>query len=320
MSAPMDRKVVLITRQTRLEELIHRYHTLAQARFYIEHLGADFSDYLRESEAYASSLRIVVEALQAWGRYQIIERRFLPNYVFGERDMVVVLGQDGLVANTMKYLRSHPVIGINPEPTRWDGVLLPFAAADLQKVLPQVALDKRKAKSITLAQATLSNGQTLRAVNDFFIGPKGHTSALYEIEVGEQKEMQSSSGLIVSTGLGSTAWLKSIVTGSMAISQAMHGSIKQKVVKQAKVSNDYHPLPWDTQELRFAVREPFPSRSSEANLVFGSVDEQNPLKLRSRMAENGIIFSDGIAQDYMEFNAGMEATITLAPEQGQLVV
>jgi hypothetical protein len=49
VSGPSDRKVVLVTRRTRLEELVARYHTLAQARFYIEHLGADFSDY-RERE------------------------------------------------------------------------------------------------------------------------------------------------------------------------------------------------------------------------------------------------------------------------------
>ena len=63
VSAATDRKVVLVTRQTRLEELVARHHTLSQARFYLEHLGADFTDYLRESEAYACSLRVTVEAL-----------------------------------------------------------------------------------------------------------------------------------------------------------------------------------------------------------------------------------------------------------------
>lgn len=316
----LDRKVVLVTRQTRLEELVQRYHTLSQAKFYIEHLGADFSDYLKENEMYSRSLRIAVEALQAWGRYQMIERKFLPNYVFGDNDIVVVLGQDGLVANTLKYLRGHPVIGINPDQDRWDGVLLPFTADALKKLLPDVAMCNRKTKAITLAQATLSNGQTLRAVNDFFIGPKGHTSALYEIEVGGSKEMQSSSGLIVSTGLGSTAWLKSIITGSLAIANMMGRKLNKGVKSRGSPDGGYQSLPWDAQELRFVVREPFPSRSSQANLIFGRVDCDHPLKLRSRMAENGIIFSDGIAQDFMDFNAGMEATITLAREQGQLVV
>ena len=41
--------------RTRLEELIAKYHTLAQARFYVEHLGADFADYEREHETYRRS-------------------------------------------------------------------------------------------------------------------------------------------------------------------------------------------------------------------------------------------------------------------------
>ena len=57
MSAHADRKAVLVTRRTRLQELLARHHTLAQARFYVEHLGADFSDYLREDEAYRVALR-----------------------------------------------------------------------------------------------------------------------------------------------------------------------------------------------------------------------------------------------------------------------
>ena len=69
-----ERRVVLVTRRTRLDELVARYNTLGQARFYVEHLGADFSDYLRENEAYAASLRVAVQALQAWGRYQLVGR------------------------------------------------------------------------------------------------------------------------------------------------------------------------------------------------------------------------------------------------------
>lgn len=310
MGAANNRKVVLITRRTRLEELIQRYQTLAQAQFYIEHLGSDFSDYLRENEAYASSLRLVVEVLQAWGRYQIVDRSFVPNYCFAVDDIVVALGQDGLVANTIKYLEGQPLIGINPEPSRWDGILLPFEAKDLKGILNSVAHGRRATQSISMAQATLSDGQTLRAVNDFFIGPQTHTSALYEIEVGAQSEIQSSSGIIVSTGLGSTAWLKSVVTGAMGIAQAYSKGNTW----------EYEPLPWDTAQLIFAVREPFPSRSSQTQLVYGHISTNEPLKLRSRMAESGQIFSDGMHKDYMEFNAGVEAIITPAQQQGVLVV
>ena len=104
MDAQADRKVVLVTRRTRLEDLLLRFHTLAQAKFYIEHLGADFGDYLKENESYLLARKATVQTLEAHGRYQIIDRAFLPNFLFAPSDVVVTLGQDGLVANTLKYL------------------------------------------------------------------------------------------------------------------------------------------------------------------------------------------------------------------------
>lgn len=127
-----DRKVVLVTRRTRLKDLVARYHTLAQARFYIEHLGADFSDYLKENAACAIGLQTTVEPLLTWGRFQVVDRGHLPNFVFAADDIVVALGQDGLVANTMKYLEGQTLIGLNPEPSRWDGLLLPFRPSGLE--------------------------------------------------------------------------------------------------------------------------------------------------------------------------------------------
>ncbi len=310
MDAATERKVVLVTRRTRLEELVARYHTLAQARFYIEHLGADFSDYVREHEVYLEARRTTLATLETRGRHQVIERNFLPNFVFGDSDIVVALGQDGLVANTMKYLDGQPLIGVNPEPARFDGVLLPFQPMDLGRVLADVAKDRRQAQSVTMAEAVLSDGQRLLGVNDLFIGPRTHTSARYEIELGERKERQSSSGIIVSTGLGSSAWMRSIVTGSLAIAGA-YGS---------KAGDPYQAWAWDERMLQFAVREPFPSRTSDVSLVFGRVGANEKLTLRSLMPENGVIFSDGIEADYLGFSSGMAARIGVADQVGMLVL
>jgi NAD kinase len=311
MSVASERKIVLVTRKTRLEDLIAKYLTPAQARFYVEHLGADFSDYQREHDVYLAARHETVQALEQWGRYQIIERGFLPNFIFGPSDIVVALGQDGVVANTMKYLDGHPLIGLNPDAGRYDGILLPFVAQDLPALLPEVAADKRACKSVTMAKASLANGQVLHAVNDLFIGARTHPSAVYEIAAGEHKETQSSSGLIVSTGLGSTAWFKSIVTGSLAIAGAFGGHSESGV---------YTPQAWDSCELRFAVREPFPSRTSQVSLVYGHLARSETLRLRSLMPENGVIFSDGIEADRLDFNSGTEARITVADRTGRLIV
>jgi len=306
-----ERKLVLVTRRTRLQELIVKHHTLAQARFALEHLGADLSDYLAEDQAYAASLDLLTETLQAWGRHHIVERSYLPNYLFAPDDIVLALGSDGLVANTMKYLDGQPLVGINPEPSRWDGLLLPFQAQELAALLPELARDRRPTRAVTMAEAKLSDGQTLRAVNELFIGPRTHTSALYDIALGERHESQSSSGLIVATGLGSTAWIKSVVTGSLGIARALHGQ---------GLAADYPARAWDEPSLHFAVREPFPSKSSTTELAFGEVTAGQPLRLRSRMPEGGVIFSDGIEADFLRFGAGMEARISVAAQRGCLVV
>ncbi|MBR1282810.1 sugar kinase [Bradyrhizobium sp. AUGA SZCCT0177] len=311
MSAANDRKVVLVTRKTRLEDLIAKYLTAAQARFYVEHLGADFSDYQREHDVYQAERHRTVQTLEQWGRYQIIDRSFLPNFLFGPADIVVALGQDGVVANTMKYLDGHPLIGLNPDARRYDGILLPFVPDDLPALLREVATDKRGFKAVTMARATLTNGQVLHAVNELFIGARTHTSAVYEIAAGDHKETQSSSGLIVATGLGSTAWFKSIVTGSLAIAGAFGGQTEPA---------SYPAQAWDSHALRFAVREPFPSRTSQVHLVYGELTGSERLSVRSLMPENGVIFSDGIEADRLEFNSGTEAQITVADRVGRLVV
>ena len=161
MNRLTDNKIVLVTRPTRLAELVIRFNTVSQARFYVEHQGADFSDYLREDETYHRALTDAEEVLGQMGRVQTVDRSFLPNFVFAPEDTVVTLGQDGLVANTLKYLNGQPVVGVNPDPERWDGRLLPFRVRDLAKLMPEVVLRKRNTRSVTMAKAALNNGQTL---------------------------------------------------------------------------------------------------------------------------------------------------------------
>jgi NAD kinase len=333
MNRLTENKIVLVTRPTRLGELVARFNTVAQARFYVEHLGADFSDYQKEDETYRRALREAQTALAQLGRVQTVDRGFLPNFTFGPDDFVVILGQDGLVANTLKYLKGQPVVGVNPDPPRWDGQLLPFRVKDLPKILAEVFARHRPTKSVTMVKATLNNAQTMYAVNDLFIGPKSHVSARYIIQIGKTSETHSSSGVIVSTGLGSTGWLKSLLTGAAAITQSAGAALAQQAAQLLLPAgrrggqqgsrlklNVKTEFPWDADYLRFTVREPFPTRNTGATLVFGKVTAREPLILVSQMAENGVIFSDGIEKDFVEFNSGTKAVITVAERKGILVV
>lgn len=311
MDRQSERKIILVKRKTRLDELIARYNTILQAQFYIEHMGADFSDYQNEHRQYYESVRLVQTSLASFGRVQLIDRTFLSNFIFGKDDIVVAVGQDGLMANTLKYLNGQPLVGVNPDPARWDGVLLPFQAGDIPKFFPDLVKGKFRFKEVSMGRVTLNDGQTLLAVNDFFIGQKSHISARYKIMIGGRSEAQSSSGIVVSTGLGASGWLKSILAGAAGIANS---TIKQKL--NLKPSDKFT---WDSDYLCYSVREPFPSRTTSADMVFGTINNQNPMLVQSYMGENGVIFSDGVEHDFLTFNSGMEAKVTVADHKGILV-
>ncbi len=311
MERATENKIVLVTQKTRLEMLIRRYNTAGQAQFFIEHSGGDFGDYTAEHERYMAALETAETALSALGRVQRLDRDYLTGYIFGANDIVVALGRDGLVANTMKYLDGQPMIGVNPDPARWDGILLPFTAGDLAKIIPEVFAGRRERKAVTFAEAVLSDGQTLCAVNDLFIGQKSHTSARYIISLGDRQEQQSSSGMLISTGLGSTGWLRSVIAGAAGIA-AFCG-----LTGTAKLPEEFG---WSSDFLCYSVREPFPSRTTGAEMVFGRVDESMPLRVTSLMPENGVIFSDGIESDCIEFNSGASVTVMPAKRKGSMVV
>ena len=310
MEQRTDNKVVLVTQKTRLENLVKRYNTVGQAQFYIEHHGGDFADYQREHETYHRSVEICAEFLQSYGRLAIIDREFISGYMFGERDLVIAIGRDGLVANVLKYLTTQQLMGVNPDPDRWDGVLLPFCAEDVEVAVPDFFKGKRSTKSVTLAEARLNDNQVLYGVNDLFIGRKTHASARYEISINGRREIQSSSGIIVSTGLGSTGWLKSIIAGARGIG---------RYYGEDGVSESCS-FGWDANRLVYNVREPYPSTSTGADIVYGDIERDVRITVTSLMPENGVIFSDGVEEDYLEFNSGAVASIGIASRKGMLVV
>ncbi len=105
-------------------------------KFYLEHNHVEVTDYLNEHNLYQKQLTEAELILKSsFGRFQLLERGLLPSYQFSSHDIVVVIGQDGLVANTLKYLNQQPVIAINPDPSRWDGKLLPFEIGQLKEII-----------------------------------------------------------------------------------------------------------------------------------------------------------------------------------------
>lgn len=303
-------RVVIIKRMTTLEELIIRFNTKPQARFYLEQAGEDFSRIESLHTGQETMLTMVRQAIPRQLKQQMIERDLLSQFHFEHSDLIIVVGQDGLVVNTAKYLDGQAILAINPLPDIYDGVLLPFDQQTFAKALEDALAGNRSTRSITFAEARMDDGQSLLGFNDLFIGAASHVSARYRLIHNGEEEFQSSSGIIISTGVGSTGWLKSVYTGAFGVVNALGG--------QQAFDPDLLRFDWDSPFLVYSVREPFPSKISGTSLLYGVITEEQPLELVSEMSENGVIFSDGVQQDNLSFNIGSKATIRVADKKANM--
>jgi len=290
-------RVVLVTRQTEFDRLLATHATRGQAAFFLETRGQSLDTLETQRDRQNTA---VTQAKQAvpddWTITQVL-RDDLDRFLFTQDDIVIAIGQDGLVANLAKYLGGQPVIGVTPDPDQTEGVLTPLSADILPNLLPRVAHGDIDLQRRTMVEAHLDDGQKLSALNELFIGHRSHQSARYEVQFEEQVEFQSSSGVIVSTGTGLTGWARSIMT-------ATHHQV------------DFTP---DDQRAVFFAREPWPSRTTGNKLNFGEVDNNKSVNLTSRMNEGGVIFADGIEQDFLRFNWGIQAQIAISERTLNLV-
>lgn len=294
-------RVVLVTRKTPLELLLERHGTLGQVRFYLESRGQEVTSYQEAHERFHAGFAEVQRSIPPDQRRVRIDRGDLDRFLFAPDDVVVIVGQDGLVPNAAKYLGGQLAIGINPDPERYDGVLCQHPPAAMGALLDWVVSREGPGFRIEhriMAAAEREDGQRLLALNEVFIGHQTHQSARYRIAAGPGEERHSSSGVICSTGTGSTGWARSI-------SEQIEGA---------------GPLPKPEEpRLAWFVREPFPSVYTQTGLRHGKLNQGESLTLVSDMGEGGVVFADGIESDRMDFLSGQRVTLGIAPDTFNLV-
>jgi len=94
-------RIVLVSQRTRLEGLLGRYNTKAQAKFYLEHNAVDYGAFEAEDTRYKRALAEVQHQCRGLADVVLeVERGQLPQLIFAPSDVVIAVGRDGLVVNT----------------------------------------------------------------------------------------------------------------------------------------------------------------------------------------------------------------------------
>lgn len=303
----MDR-VVIVTKPSRFEELVLQHLTEGAAQFVLESRGQSIQSYKEEDATYKAALSEVRRQIPNDLPVTSVTREDLPNFLFRDKDLIVVCGPDGLFANLAKYIGNQPVLTVNPDPKTIAGVLMLFPPNAVGSVIAQAQDGKHQLESLPFVKASINDDRVVWGINDIFIGRKDHVSARYEISFGNQKEHQSSSGIIVSTGVGSTGWMRSVA--AMVSGLTREGMAHKLSMLPSATSN----------ELVFVVREPFPSPNTGTNLVTGRVVPGRPLMVSSEMPDGGYIFSDGVVEKAVEWNAGSKVVISVGDRYVQRIV
>ena len=286
-------RAVLVERPTEYRELLARHGTREQARFFLDARGRTLAEVEERHRALEAARATVLAAIPADWRRAAVPRPDLDRFLFAPDDVVVVLGQDGLVANVAKYLDGQPVIGLNPEP----GVLVPTSRQRPPTCWPTSPPAARAPAAHDGGGAARRRPGAARAQRDLRRAREPPVGPL-RAALGERAERQSSSGLIVATGTGATGWAASI-------HRERHSGLAL-------------PAPEDDR-LAFFVREPWPSAWTGASLDEGVLGAGALLSVQSEMNDGGVVFGDGIEGDRLELDWGRRVEVGVAAAKLRLV-
>ncbi|MFJ8106511.1 hypothetical protein [Streptomyces sp. NPDC096132] len=293
-------RAVLVHRTTEYEELLARHGTHGQAAFFLSSRGRDIEEIAERHRRTRRALAEVTGAIPLTWRQTRVERTDLDRFLFAPEDVVIVVGQDGLVANVAKYLTGQPVVGIDTDPGRNPGVLVRHRPRDAGVLLPSVLASATGLSELTMVEAVADDTQRLLALNEIYLGAAGHQTARYRLGLeddGGVVEAQASSGVLVGTGTGATGWIRSVW-------QERGGGFR---------------LPGPTEErLVWFVREAWPSPATGTSYVAGELAGSGRLTLTVE-SERIVAFGDGIESDAVELTWGQTVRVGVCGERLRLV-
>ncbi|MEM3431616.1 MAG: NAD(+)/NADH kinase [Candidatus Micrarchaeia archaeon] len=206
------------------------------------------------------------------------KRKKLPK----KTDLVISVGGDGTFIDASHLIKDDTfILGVNSDPLSSEGAHTNVTRKDFEKRILQIIEGDFAVEKWTRLEVTINSSKKKEyALNEIYIGASHiYNTSRYSLFVNGRWERQKSSGILISTGCGSTAWYSS--AGG-------------------------RPFGKTAKEGRFIVREPYCGRLICGRTISGIIKEGEELKIKSEMRD-GMIAIDS----FKEYRFPKEKIVTV---------
>ncbi len=203
--------------------------------------------------------------------FRLVSRLEVYHEIIKGRDLIIIVGGDGTFLKVAQYtVDPIPFLCVNANPKNTEGFFSQTTPAMLEKKLKEIAQEKIKPKKIWRLIAKINGIEIEPCTNEYYIGEKKpYDVAKYVLIAGKKTEHQKSSGVLVCTAAGSTAWCR-----------GAGGTV----------------LPKEKKQFQFIVREPYVGKLNTTKIKKGILRHTNTITIKS-CSDGMIVVADAIGKE-----------------------
>lgn len=266
-------RVLVIYKQSNYEQYILRDHSLKLKK------NKALSRPLLES--HRIHYESVAEVQRVLNQLRVNYMMMVRSKPFDEKnfDLVITVGGDGTFLESSQYLKKIPILGINSNPKESVGHFCAIHVSEFYKFLHRRSFSTMLASRL---QVTIDGKKQRPALNDVLItNIHPASTSRYTVKIGSRKEEQKSSGMWISSSMGSTA--------------AILGAGGRRLDKRGS-------------RFQIKIREPYIQHGKKLKMDRLILSENQKLKIISGMRD-GRVFMDGTKR-VSSFILGSEVVVS----------
>ncbi|MBI5072428.1 NAD(+)/NADH kinase [Candidatus Woesearchaeota archaeon] len=204
--------------------------------------------------------------------HRFVSRLEVNHEIVKGRDLIIIVGGDGTFLKVAQFTQDAvPFLCINADPKNTEGFFSTTTAENVEKKLRQIRSRNAKPKKIYRLAAKINGIEIENCTNEYYVGEqKPYDVAKYLLKVGKKAELQKSSGVLVCTAAGSTAWCR-----------GAGGKV----------------LPMNAQKFQYIVREPYVGKLVTTKMKKGVLAKKDMITIVAK-GDGIVVVADAIGREH----------------------